>query len=365
MTEVLEYKCPACGAPLVFDGGSQNMDCAHCGNNFAVSDLREYAAAYDTGDAVCDWGDCPRESGVWAEAEQENLHLATCPSCGGELIGEAQTIAAECPYCNNMMILSGSVAGRLRPDFVIPFRLDKAAAIAALRAFYRGKLLLPRLFREQNQLERVSGVYVPFWLFDCDTGARISYKATRVSSRSDANWNYLTTKHYHLLRAGEVSFARVPVDGSRKIDDTLMEALEPFDYGQIRPFAPSYLSGFRADRFDVEAAESEKRVNERIRNSTRALFDETVRDRSYSAYQAESVNIRLNRGRISYALLPVWLLNTRYGDKAYLFAMNGQTGKFVGRLPVSRGKFWAWFFGLFLGLSGVGALALSLAAGFI
>ncbi|MDR1320370.1 MAG: hypothetical protein LBK56_02940 [Gracilibacteraceae bacterium] len=363
MPDVLEYKCPSCGAPLVFDSDSQYMRCGHCDSRFETAALQEYEQAR-FGDADCEWESYGRDSGGdWQAGERENLRLAVCPSCGGELIGDAVTIAAECPYCDNVMILRESVEGRLRPDLVVPFQLDKETAMAALKKFYQRKPLLPRSFKEQNHIERVRGVYVPFWLFDCDTDARISYKATRVSSRSDSRYNYTTTRHYHVLRAGDVGFARVPVDGSAKMDDALMEALEPYDYRQSQPFSTTYLSGFLADRYDVDAAAGKKRANERIRASVRSLFDDTVRSRGYSSYHVESVNIRLKKGAIRYALLPVWLLNTKYRGNDYLFAMNGQTGKFVGRLPVAWGKFWGWFFGIFLGLSGVGAAVAWLAAG--
>ncbi|MDR1960780.1 MAG: hypothetical protein LBQ16_00685 [Gracilibacteraceae bacterium] len=365
MAEVLEYKCPGCGAPLVFDSGAQDMSCAHCGNSFAVETLKEYEAAKGFGDADCEWGDYSRDSGGgdWQAGEQENLRLASCPSCGGELIGDAATIAAECPYCGNMMILREQIAGQLRPDFVLPFRLDKEAATAALKNFYKNKPLLPGAFKDQNHIESIKGVYVPFWLFDCGTSARITYRATRVSFRSDSRYNYTTTRHYHVLRAGDIDFARVPVDGSGKIDDVYMEALEPFDYTDFQPFSTTYLSGFLADRYDVDAKASEGRANERIRASAQEMFDATVRREGFTTYHAEAVNIRLKSGEISYALLPVWLLNTKYRGRDYLFAMNGQTGKFTGRLPVSPGKFWGWLVGLFLGLGGVFATAVWLATG--
>ncbi|MDR0434039.1 MAG: hypothetical protein LBH21_03110 [Gracilibacteraceae bacterium] len=360
MSDVLDYKCPSCGAPLVFDSGSQHMSCGHCGSEFETAALQEYENS-KFGDADCEWEGYG--SGDWQAEEKENLRLAVCPSCGGELFGEAVTIAAECPYCDNVMILRESLEGPLRPDIVIPFQVNKEAAVEALKKFYRRKPLLPGLFREQNRLERVKGIYAPFWLFDCDVSARIAYKATRVSRRSDARYNYVTTKHYHVLRAGDVGFAKVPVDGSVKLDDALMESLEPYDYGLAQSFSPAYLSGFLADRYDVDAAESGKRANERVKNSARALFDDTVRNNGYSDFHMESLNIRLKRGAIRYALLPVWLLHTKYKEKDYFFAMNGQTGKFVGRLPIAWGKFWGWFFGLFLGLSGAGAFIVWLMEG--
>ena len=184
-------------------------------------------------------------------------------------------------------------------------------------------------------------MYVPFWLFDADADAHIRYHATRIRTWSDRDYDYTETQHYAILRSGDLSFTHVPVDGSSRMPDDLMESIEPFDFSSAVDFQTAYLSGYLADRYDVNADDSIGRANERVKKSTESVFASTVV--GYHTVVPENTSVRLANGRVRYALYPVWLLNTVWNGKTFSFAMNGQTGKFVGDLPVDKGKKWRWF----------------------
>jgi hypothetical protein len=213
---------------------------------------------------------------------------------------------------------------------------------------------LPSIFQQENRIESITGIYAPFWLFDCETQASIRYNATKVRVWSDSSYSYTKTDYYRLFREGGVNFERLPADASTKTDSAYMESIEPFDYNEAVSFNTAYLSGYFADKHDVDSEESKQRANKRIKNSIIKLFQSTVS--SYNTCTIENTNLRLSHGKMSYALLPVWMLNTNYDDKTYIFAMNGQTGKFTGLLPISWPKLFIWFFCLFLGLGAVGTL---------
>jgi predicted RNA-binding Zn-ribbon protein involved in translation (DUF1610 family) len=289
--------------------------------------------------------------GEWDSREQDDMNVYACNSCGGEIIGDATLAATSCPFCGNPVVMTRQFSGDLRPDLVVPFKQDKAAAIAALTRHYKGKPFLPRLFRESNHLDEIKGLYVPFWLFSAHVDAQISYKATRVRSWSDTNYDYTETSHYQVNREGSLAFANVPCDASSKMPDDLMDSLEPFDWKDAVDFQTAYLAGFFADRYDVDSAQSTPRANARIGESTEALFRQSVI--GYQSVVTTGQSIRPSNGTVRYGLLPVWLLNTRWKDKNYAFAMNGQTGKLVGDLPVSAGKLAAWFLGLTAAAAGV------------
>ena len=265
----------------------------------------------------------------------------TCQSCGGELICDTHTAATHCPYCDNPVVMTSRLTGVLKPDLIIPFKLDKKAAEAALVRHMSGKKLLPKLFRSQNRIEKIQGVYVPFWLFDADAQADIRFHGTKVRNWSDSNYYYTQTRHFSVRRSGSIGFEAVPVDGSSKMENTLMESIEPFDLSQAIDFNSAYLSGFVADKYDVSSDETKTRANERIHNGTLQAFRGTASQ--YTTLTAENCNISLGNNRVRYALLPVWILTTQYQGKAYTFAMNAQTGKFVGDLPVDMGAYWRWF----------------------
>ena len=346
MADIQEYKCPCCGGAIAFDSTSQKMKCPYCDTEFDVETLKDY----DEGlyQEVADEMEWEQPTGSeWKEGETDGLRTYVCKSCGGEIVGDAEMAATSCPFCGNPVVVMGQFTGDLRPDYVIPFKLDKKAAKAGLMKHLSKKLLLPKVFKDQNHIDEIKGIYVPFWLFDADVQANIRYHAESVRSWSDSDYDYTETSHYLVYRGGTAAFERVPVDGSSKMEDTLMESIEPFRFSDAQEFQTAYLAGYLADRYDVTAEESIDRANERIKRSTEEAFAETVT--GYAAVRVENSNIRLQNGEAKYAMYPVWMLNTNWNGKKYTFAMNGQTGKFVGDLPVDKGAVMKWLLGLTAG----------------
>jgi predicted RNA-binding Zn-ribbon protein involved in translation (DUF1610 family) len=355
--DVIEHKCPACGGAVAFDSKTQKMVCQFCDTAFEVEAMKQYDAELQSpAQDRYDWQEYTG-NGEWRDAELNTMIAMICPSCGGEIISDKNTAATSCPYCGNSAVNAKQLSGMLRPDIVIPFKLDKERAKKALSEHLNGKVLLPSAFRSQNRIDSITGIYVPFWLFDCDTTANIRYKATKVKHWSDSQYNHTQTDFYSVSRQGAVAFEKVPVDGSSKMDDTIMESIEPFDYKDAVEFQTAYLAGYLADKYDVDAEKAKPRVNERIKRNVETLFAGTVQ--GYATVMPESSSVQLKQGTVRYALLPIWILNTKYNDKLYCFAMNGQTGKFVGDLPLSWGKFWLWLVGVFAGVSAIGALILN------
>lgn len=343
MAVMQEYKCPCCGGALEFNSSTQNMKCPYCDSEFDMDTLKAYDQDLNsTQNEDMVWDAQPGTQ--WQNGETDNLNVYSCKSCGGEIVGDENTGATSCPYCGNPVVLMGKFSGDLKPDYVIPFKKDKKFAKQALLDHYKGKLLLPKVFKDQNHIDEIIGIYVPFWLFDADAHANIRYKATKVRRWSDSNYNYTETSYFSVFRAGNIGFQRVPVDGSTAMPDELMESIEPFNFNDAVDFQTAYLAGYLADKYDVDAQQSIARANERIKRSTEDSFASTVR--GYTTVLPESSAVQLSNSDAKYALYPVWILNTSWNGKNYLFAMNGQTGKFVGDLPMDKGKFFKWLFGL-------------------
>lgn len=346
MATLLEYKCPSCGGALNFESSVQMMKCPYCDTEFTVAAMQELDEVLQN-EHTSDYTWQSQPEGQWSEEESENLRTFVCQSCGGEIVGDQNTAATNCPYCDNPVVMAGQFRGDLRPDIVIPFQLNKKQAKAALTAHLSQKPLLPKLFKEKNRIESIQGIYVPFWLFDTDVNANIRYLATRVRHWSDAKYNYIRTSYYSLVRKGKIAFDNVPVDASSKVSNALMESIEPFDLSKGVDFQTAYLAGYLADKFDETAENCENRANDRIRASTESAFAGTVV--GFSSVVPEHSEISLHNSRIRYALLPVWMLTTRYNGKSYTFAMNGQTGKLVGNLPVDWSRFVMYLLSIGLG----------------
>ena len=352
MSAIKEYICPCCNGAIAFDSTIQKMKCPYCDTEFEVETLENYDSELKEEPA----DDMGWDIGAGEEWQDDGFCSYVCNSCGGEIVCEENTAAASCPFCGNHVVMTGKLSGALKPDYVIPFKLDKNAAKEALKGYYNGKRLLPKVFKDQNHIEEIKGVYVPFWLFDANADANMRYKATKVRTWSDSRYNYTETSYFAVSRGGNLEFGKVPVDGSTKMPDDLMESLEPFDFSQAVDFQTAYLAGYLADKYDVDAAQSAERANERIRKSTEAAFYETVK--GYTTISKESGSIRLQNSKVSYALFPVWLLTTTWNGESWLFAMNGQTGKMVGNLPLDKAAYVRWLFGL-TGVIGMALFAVS------
>lgn len=350
MAELKEFKCPACGGALEFNSSSQKMKCPYCDTVFEVEALNAYSEEAK-GDKEDDMSWEAREENRWQEGEAEGMRVYICNSCGGEIIADENTAASSCPFCGNPVVMQGQFAGELRPDCVIPFKKDRKAAKEAYLKHIKGKPLLPKVFREQSHIDEIKGVYVPFWLYDANAHANVRYRASRVRFWSDADYDYTETRFYAVTREGNLDFEKVPVDGSSKIDNVLTESIEPFDHKEAVDFQPAYLAGYLADKYDADAGECEERANQRIKESTEAAFRETVR--GYTTVTPDSSSITLHGEAAKYGLYPVWLLNTTWNGEKFLFAMNGQTGKMTGNLPVDRGAFGKWFLGITAGVLAV------------
>ena len=339
MAALQEYKCPCCGGAIAFDSTIQKMKCPFCDTEFEMETLQGFDADLQT-DAPSEMEWATDAGSEWQEGETDGMRVYVCNSCGGEIIGDENTAATQCPYCGNPVVMMGNFSGALKPDLVIPFKLDKNAAKAAYEKHISGKRLLPKVFKAQNHIDEIKGVYVPFWLFDADADANIRYKATRVRAWSDSRFDYLETSYFSVLRGGTLSFNAVPVDGSSQMPDDLMESIEPFDLSEAVDFQTAYLAGYFADKYDVDAEQSIERANERIKTSTEQSFASTVQ--GFATVTPEASSIRLQNGKSRYALYPVWLLSTTWEGQKYTFAMNGQTGKLVGDLPLDKAESRKW-----------------------
>ncbi len=346
MADILEYKCPCCGGAIQFDSATQKMKCPYCDTEFEVDTLRQFEEENIEEDQDPSWSaDNVAQSGDELDGDQEGLVTYVCESCGGQIVADRNMAASSCPYCGNSVIVTKQLSGMLRPDFVIPFKLDKKAAEDRLRHHLSGKVLLPSLFKKESRIKEIKGIYVPFWLYDCDAQADIRCRATTINSWRQGDYMYTETRHYLVARSGDIGFDKVPADGSLMLDDALMDSLEPYDYSEAVDFQTAYLAGYFADKYDQSSQDCAPRANSRMRASTQSAFLSTIA--GYATCVPEHMNIQLKQGRIRYALLPVWLLDTVYKGQTYTFAMNGQTGKFIGNLPTDKGKAFAVAGGVF------------------
>ena len=163
------------------------------------------------------------------------------------------------------------------------------------------------------------------------------YDASRSSAIREGDYIVTTTSHYKLTRGVGMSFKEIPVDASARLDDALMDSLEPFDMSDIKPFQMSYLSGFFAERFDKLSDEVKERAEYRMLTSTLGIADANVGG-GYTSISRDTYDLNPQKIDTRYILLPVYTFNVDWHGQKYSFAMNGQTGKVVGELPIDKGR---------------------------
>lgn len=341
--EAIQYKCPNCGGELKFDPGKQQFGCEYCRSLFSEAEIKQVCKENEETDLSRSPEELQQEQEF---AEHSNLY--ECGSCGAQIVADDNTAAAFCYYCHNPVILKGRLSGEYKPGKVLPFKITKEEALHIFSGWCKKRWFLPSAFKEKQNLEKITGLYVPFWVADCNVHADLNAIGKQVKTWRSGDYRYTHTKEFAVRRMGQVGLDGIPADGSSKIEDQLMEAIEPFNYEEVQPFSMSYLSGFYADKYDVDKAG----VFPRIRNRAIQGADQQIRStiKGYSALSVTSSSMNVLRTDWQYMLLPVWFATFKFEDKVYEFAINGQTGKQAGTPPLSKGKLAAF-------CAGIGVLA--------
>ena len=337
---LVSFKCPTCDTSLLFDAESGKFLCPACSNRYELSEIENATSA---GAKAFDWGEYISSSGPKEDLTGTVTYV--CKYCAAEITADATTSATHCPYCDNEVIIEPKIEGALRPNYIIPFAFDKKEIKNIYKELCKKKKRLPRSFINDVVVEKAQGVYVPFWLYSCRADGTVTYETTQRRSWYSGGYDYTETKYYYVTVDGAVNFSKIPIDASIKMDNSTMDKLEPYDYSRMEEFAPGYLSGFMADRYDDDAADCIPRADARIKSAVMDTFREKVT--GYNSVKISASNMNLKNASAKYALLPVYIMKATYAGREYVYYINGQTRKVVGDFPKSKGRYWFYFARLF------------------
>jgi DNA-directed RNA polymerase subunit RPC12/RpoP len=304
------YKCKNCGGNTVYDPQRKSMYCPFCDSTHS------------------------------GEQKVTSGDMLICPECGGELPVKPFTAALQCPYCDNYIILDQRIEGEFTPNLLIPFRYSRDMIKVRMREEFKRKIFAPTDFLSEVKLAAMEGEYVPFWLYDFDT--RCEYRGEGVKTRVwvMGDTEYTEKSYYDIYRNMEIPYRKIPADASLKMPDDIMDLMEPYDYGQLESFSPEYLSGFWGERYNMAAPEKLPYARSKMEKSATVLLHQTIQ--GYSGLRDMTEDILVTTEQSRYALLPVWIYRYEYKGKQYPFTINGQTGKIVGKVPISPQKVWAY-----------------------
>ena len=338
MSGTVTYHCPNCDAGLLFNAEKANFGCEFCLSEFTKEEIDQTASAEKA-----------------QEAEQKNeeftsrLHGYHCQSCGAEVVCEEHTSATFCYYCHNPVVLVGEVSGELLPKKIIPFKIDRAGAISHFIEFAKKHKFVPNDYSDEKQLDKITGVYYPFWVTDADVSARYRTKARRSRSWRKGDYIYTEVSHFDISRNGDIHFEDIVSSALTTEDKAMLEGVMPYPQGSHIDFDMAYLLGYFAKRRNAEKEAFYGSVREKMSDCSRTLFRQTVS--GYSSVDMGECQVDIQKSDWSYTLMPVWTMTyTDKKGKTYLYAMNGYTGKIYGELPISWQKLLALCGGVFLGI---------------
>lgn len=318
------FKCKNCGGNVVYEPGRGKMYCPHCESE-------------DSEDKI--------QGGV----------ITQCVNCGAPMEVKDYASASRCEHCGCYIVFNERVEGVYEPHMILPFRVNKASAVQAMENEFRRRLFTPSDFMSAKSLEKMVGIYVPFWLYDYNACYDFAGEGTRVRTWTSGDTEYTETSYYDVVRRMDVDFDRIPVDASFQMDDKIMDLMEPYNYQMLRDFDPKYMSGFYGEVYNQSAPELEGRAQVKARNASEELMQESLR--GYSTVRPRRKDLNLQRAGVNYALMPVWQYLYRYRGKTYQYHVNGQTGKVIGVTPVSKGKVVSYGISVFAVVTAICSLA--------
>ena len=329
--DVVQLKCPNCGGSIEFDPKTQKYLCEYCMSDFTQEEIEQIKGIDETEE---------NSYNIPNQQEQDefnnNTNLYICDNCGAEVICDENTAATFCYYCHSPVALKGRLSGECRPELVIPFKYTREQTLQMYKDWCKKKWFLPSDFTSAQQLEKITGLYVPFWLADCKVNAQTGGEGRIVTTHTQGDYRITHTKVFDVQRGATMEYRGVPADASKKLDDRLMDSIEPFDYKDFVPFSMNYLSGFFADKYDVSKAEILPRIKQRVEQGSQDVLTNDIV--GYTSFVPATKRTQIIHTTWHYTMLPVWFMSYKYRGKDYFFGMNGQTGKISGILPLSVGK---------------------------
>lgn len=322
----ISYKCPNCGGDLQFDPETQQYKCEYCISNFSQAELEKANPAVE--EERAEERKAPDGSGAV---------VYTCPSCGAEIVTDETTAATFCFYCHNPVVLKGRLEGEWLPEKVIPFKISRKKAEEQFLAYVKKKKFIPHAFFNKKQIEKLSGVYFPYWVCTEDMEGTMKAKATKIRIWRGGDIEYTETRYYDVERSGDIQIRELTRNALSKADRKLVEGVQPFPMEECREFSMGYLSGFQAEKRDLERSDFQEEVCAQAKNYAEGMLKDSIS--GYNTVVPKDTRIHIRREQWDYVLLPVWTLTYQgKNDKVYYYAMNGVTGNVCGELPLDYKK---------------------------
>ncbi|MBR1598107.1 MAG: hypothetical protein IJ661_04230 [Lachnospiraceae bacterium] len=258
-------------------------------------------------------------------------NIYTCTSCGAEVAINDNEASTFCSFCGQPTVVFSRIASQKKPKYIIPFSVTKDRAISLIRERLNNGFYVPNEIKN-FEIERVRGIYIPFWLYDIYYHDKQYLKGTVGSGKNSHT--------YYYFREADCDFTMLSLDASRQLNDETSQRLEPYNTGGIKEFSLEYLSGFYADCYDMKTSQLDGLALSRAQELFNSEVERTINAHSISIIRNDP-EFRIKATH--YAMFPAWFLTFRYENIPYTLLVNGQTEKIIGGIPYDRAKVSASF----------------------
>ena len=348
-TEVTAYKCPNCGGDAVFDAKEQKMHCLYCGSLFEIENNEKVTEK--------NLDELLSTAKVWDETE-----VYQCQSCGAKEILDKQEVASVCPFCGTRNIVKTEELPGLKPQGVVPFKVDKDKASHISINWAKRKYYAPRDFKKSANPENLHGVYNPVFTFDLETkstyNGRLGKNYTTVSYINGKPITQVHTRYFNVSGTQNVNFDDYIVQASSNMNTTDIKAISPFPTNDAPAYRTEYLRGYSASTYNKDGAQCWNECKDLIKTD---IERQILRKYDYDIKSYLNVKTAILKQKYKYILVPVYVGHYKYKGKLYNFFINGSTGKITGKTPISA---WKVFFTVLISLAIVaGIVVLSILFG--
>lgn len=318
------YKCENCGGPVKYSATLGKFNCEYCNTVYSEEEVKRLSLLSQREDIIAD-----------GDGEYLEYH---CPSCGANIVTDETTVATTCYYCNNPIVMSGKLESSQMPTRVIPFKVDKARALESFDNWMKKKKFVPKSFyNDKKEIEEINGVYFPYWLYNTNVFVDLDREGSRTYTRTEGDYRVTYEKHFRIIRKGDVEVKNLPKLALAKSNKVLVESVYPFDFNNAINFDSSYLSGFVAEKKDIEKEALMSSIEEDVYKYSKKVVRDSMTNESVNIINSD---FSIKPGKFDYAMLPVWAIsyNDKESNQNFFFSVNGQTGKVVGKLPIDKNK---------------------------
>lgn len=338
----ISYKCLNCGAPINYLPNTDYCECEYCNSNFPLSELESNEERKKESEEYH-----KKEIDLLnKEDDNTDVYGYECKSCGASVVTTDTTTASFCYYCHSPVIITSRLRGEFKPDMIIPFKLDKEKAKNSLLLWAKSKVFIKKDFYSRSQLDKITGIYLPYWLCDFEGEIDIEGVGMNIKTTMSGNTQYIKTDKYRIYKKGPIEIKNILELAFSKINKPLLASIWPYNYKEAKVFNTGYLSGFFSESYDIDKEKAKPLIIQEENRMKNYLISKA--SGSYDRFDYDRRNISTKIKSWKYILLPVWILTYNYQNNIYIYAVNGQTGVSYGKLPLDKKRLNKFTFMIFI-----------------